>query len=372
MHLKILDLLLLITVFLMVLFAVFLFTQKGNKRTSNCLLAGFLLCNAAPLVVTLLLRANPNWRMNAPIIFGWIYFFDFLMGPLVYFYTRALAFKDFRLKKQELLHAIPGLVFLAYLPIRYVYLHGAIRVEPSHSAIFLRWEQVIITVVVHILMIVYGILSVRVLKYYSVEIKKVVSSIERINLDWLRFILISFGIFWFAVIVHCIYFFFTKSPIPFLIVGTVVYLFIVVNIIIFKGWKQPQLFAGIEETPRYKNSPLTETDIREYCLLLERYMKEEKPFLVNSLTLDSLAEKISIPARYLSQVINERYNKNFFDFINSYRVEEAKDYLRMSYKKKMTVLQILYEVGFNSKAAFNRAFSKYTGMSPTEFKKTIS
>ena len=230
----------------------------------------------------------------------------------------------------------------------------------------------IITVVVHLLMIVYGILSVRVLKYYSVEIKKLVSSIERINLDWLRFILISFGIFWFTVIVNCFYFFFTKSRIPFLIVGSVVFLFIVVNIIIFKSLKQPRLFAGVEETPRYKNSPLTETDLREYCLQLERYMNEEKPFLVNSLTIDSLAEKTSIPARYLSQVINERYNKNFFDFINSYRVEEAKDYLRMPNKKKMTVLQILYEVGFNSKAAFNRAFVKYTGMSPTEFRKTIS
>jgi YesN/AraC family two-component response regulator len=97
-------------------------------------------------------------------------------------------------------------------------------------------------------------------------------------------------------------------------------------------------------------------------------MLEQKPFLEPSLTINDLADKTQIMPRYLSQIINECLNQNFYDFVNSYRINEAKKYLLQCSSRK-TILEILYEVGFNSKTAFNVAFKNMTGMSPTQYRK---
>jgi AraC-like DNA-binding protein len=84
--------------------------------------------------------------------------------------------------------------------------------------------------------------------------------------------------------------------------------------------------------------------------------------------LQNLADRLSMSSRNLSYVINFHINKNFFDFINSYRIEEAKRIFQQPDHPK-TVLEVLYSVGFNSKSVFNTAFKKNTGMTPTEYLK---
>jgi len=101
-------------------------------------------------------------------------------------------------------------------------------------------------------------------------------------------------------------------------------------------------------------------------------MLEEKPYLNPSLTINELGRKISVSPRALSQIINESLGVNFFDFVNSYRVEEAKQFLTDHSNQNRNILDILLDVGFNSKSVFNRVFKKYTGMTPSEFKKSQS
>jgi AraC-like DNA-binding protein len=98
-------------------------------------------------------------------------------------------------------------------------------------------------------------------------------------------------------------------------------------------------------------------------------MNKEKPYLMSSLTLKELADKLDMNPRILSQIINDRKKQNFYDFINSYRIEDAKLLLANPAKRKMTILEILYGVGFNSKSVFNTTFKKYTGLTPSEYKK---
>ena len=100
-------------------------------------------------------------------------------------------------------------------------------------------------------------------------------------------------------------------------------------------------------------------------------MAKNKPFLNPDLNLRDLASEISIPPRHLSQVLNEYFNQNFFDFISRYRIEECKKMLLTSSGRK-TVLEIMYTVGFNSKSAFNKAFKKHTGITPSQFKKNLA
>ena len=101
-------------------------------------------------------------------------------------------------------------------------------------------------------------------------------------------------------------------------------------------------------------------------------MTEEKPYLDFELTLQKLAIQVDIPERELSLLINHHLNKHFFDFINEYRINDAKILLKDPTKKELTVLEILYEVGFNSKSSFYTAFKKATNQTPTEYRKSTT
>lgn len=120
---------------------------------------------------------------------------------------------------------------------------------------------------------------------------------------------------------------------------------------------------------KYKTSILDPEKAERYLKKLFYVIEVEKIYKDEELSLQSLAEKLSIPPRELSQVINERLDMNYSNFINSYRIEEAKNLLFAPGENDHSILDIAYEVGFNSKAVFNRAFKKFTGMTPSQFRK---
>ena len=144
--------------------------------------------------------------------------------------------------------------------------------------------------------------------------------------------------------------------------------FLFFNYIFYKGLSQPEIFSGIEEKPKYVSSRLTDNEAKAFLARLTSYMEAEKPYLNPTLTLKELADKVSIPARYLSQIINEYLHKNFYDYVSQFRIEEAKRILSDPSTDK-TVLEVLYQVGFNSKSSFNTAFKKFTGITPTRFRR---
>ncbi len=100
---------------------------------------------------------------------------------------------------------------------------------------------------------------------------------------------------------------------------------------------------------------------------IDLFMDEQKPYTNAGLTLTELAGMLKISPHLLSKVINEVYQKNFFDFINSYRIEAFKERFEDPRNRQYTMLAIAFEVGFNSKTAFNRAFKKMTQQTPREY-----
>jgi AraC-like DNA-binding protein len=152
------------------------------------------------------------------------------------------------------------------------------------------------------------------------------------------------------------------------------FIFYFVNRVILKALRQPEIFAGIgqNETARYQGSSLTAGQLEEYRQKLLTLLRTDKPFLNPQVSLSDLSEKLSISSKNLSQVINQTFGKNFFDFINSYRIQEVQHILNDSRDDKMTILEAMYEAGFNSKSSFNTAFKKETGQTPSEFRKNIS
>jgi len=128
--------------------------------------------------------------------------------------------------------------------------------------------------------------------------------------------------------------------------------------------KEPQ-----EEKEKYKGSSLTPQKSKTHLNQLLAIMKDEKPYLDPEMSLQQLAMRIGITKEDLSQVINEQLNKNFKNFLNDYRIEEAKRKLENPRENQYVLLKIAFDVGFNSKSSFNAIFKKSTGLSPSEYRK---
>jgi len=125
-------------------------------------------------------------------------------------------------------------------------------------------------------------------------------------------------------------------------------------------------------TEKYKTSGLTSEQVATYRNKLVTFMALEKPFLNPELTLDNLADALEMHPHHLSQVINQSFSQNFYEFINSNRVEEAKLIIESDRVKTFTILAIALESGFNSKTTFNVSFKKFTGITPSAYLKQVS
>jgi AraC-like DNA-binding protein len=145
---------------------------------------------------------------------------------------------------------------------------------------------------------------------------------------------------------------------------------------ILKALNYPELFRRIDstlqptkdfaETLEIEN---TTDETKSFQIeQLKNFMAEKEPFLNPSLTIQELADQVNIPVRELSVLINHHLNQHFFDFVNEYRIKKAMTLLKDPTKKEYTVLEILYEVGFNSKSSFHTSFKKYTNQTPTAFR----
>nr|WP_293834315.1 helix-turn-helix domain-containing protein [uncultured Arsenicibacter sp.] len=128
---------------------------------------------------------------------------------------------------------------------------------------------------------------------------------------------------------------------------------------------------AVIETPTHKAEPLPDGELQVLKEQVESYLLRNKLYTNPNLTINELASKLKMQPYLLSKVINEGFDKNFFDFINHYRVEELKHRLDDPRFKNYTLLSLAFEVGFNSKTAFNRAFKKITRQTPSEYMNAI-
>jgi len=157
--------------------------------------------------------------------------------------------------------------------------------------------------------------------------------------------------------------------------------------LVLKTIRHPELFRGIDSNLQLvtkmikdeskQDDPInSDTDDliaqKEIVEKLENHMKVNEPFMDSSLSVYDLAKQINVPSRDLSIAINHNLNKHFFDFVNEYRIKKAMEIFKNTSDEKLTVLEVLYEVGFNSKSSFNTAFKKFTGTTPSEFKRKAS
>lgn len=320
---------------------------------------------------------------------------DLLYGPLIYLYVSQLTSPvSRRTDKTNYWHFLPALIGIAALlpfflmggPEKLEFTEairrgGAMESDTSH-ALMIRLGFTLFMLGTVVQLGLYLLFSIRRLIAHSNSIKNEFSDIDRINLAWLRNLLLGLS---------CIFLLylgdqFFPNLMGINILGDLITVVAVILIYAmgYLGIRQPEIFTrafatqqtvtqeGVEKAgEKYRRSGLDKDTSLVFLDELIGHMETNKPYLEGDLVLPQLAQQLGISANYLSQVINEQLKVNFYDFINGYRVEEAKRLMRNSGSEKTNILNIALDSGFNSKSAFYTAFKKATSMTPTQYRKTL-
>lgn len=365
----------LLTIFILLLLAFFLLTVNTKNRLSNRLFAGFLLLTSFDLS-----SFFTDTYFEPPLGFEVFRMtISLLIMPVFYLYVKSVCHSDFRLQPKHVALLLPfALTNLVFIPRLYF----ATVLESPH--LYAHFKQLLEIRFFYILSELqyafYIVLVFKVLKKYKEIYLENYTNTNHSPYSWL------FQMTVFFLLAHCLVFF--KSLIRYtdyhvflntsnVIIGTIALL--ISCWFVLKALNNPDLFKGVDSTMRLVNEAVLSTETASFeapksaatvlqIELVKKYVSENEPYLEPSLTIQELAKQVNIPVRDLSVLINHHMNQHFFDFINEYRIQKAMRILKDPSKNKLTILEILYEVGFNSKSSFNTAFKKHTHQTPTEFR----
>jgi len=327
-----------IMVFLMLLFAIFLLTAKRKKKLPNFIFAAFILVTAFDLSGLFLGQtiAQYEYLQNVKTASS------LLQMPLFYLYVLSVCYADFKLSVKSLIHSLPFWLFLGMFSLN----------------IFSDYAGVIFEVAGEIQYIAYIIAIFWVLKKYKTVYLENFSNPDYTAHKWLFQVTVLFCIAHTFVLIRMFMGFWNVNPQWFPLVNVVISIsaLTVTSWLVMKAMYQPQLFI----------------ETNEHISQLKKWMDHEKPYLDSELSLEKLAQQIQMEEKELSLLINHTIGKHFFDFINEYRISDAKSLLKNPDMSKMTVLEILYQVGFNSKSSFYTAFKKEVGITPVKYRKSTN
>jgi len=316
-----------------------------------------------------------------------VYSFPFISltyGPLLFLYVRHMTVPSRRFSPWHALHFIPFLVFFAVSVI--------FREEPIFDDLsgFLVTDRfiplrIVYSVIYFLSVTVYSILSFLEIRNHQRHLRDLVSyTSAKLTLNWLKILSITFysgyvimfilgGIkiiagllpfdpyvmtFFFITIFSFAYSFYAVRQPEILNFPTAVY--------------EDDEIIDTSTAEKYARSGLRPEQAEEYLTTLLKIMDEEKPFLDGDLTIHELSVKTGIPRHHITEVLNEKYGRNLFSFVNEYRIKEALRRMNDPKYQHYTLLAIAYDAGFNSKSTFNSFFKAYTGKTPSAYRKEMS
>ncbi|WP_299121441.1 AraC family transcriptional regulator [uncultured Tenacibaculum sp.] len=310
--------------------------------------------------------------------------FFMLFGLLLFLYVRNQVHQCFYFKKTDFLLFIPFVfALLTYLPIflqnssnKLVELTLEKNVVFDTSAYIWEWNFYLVVNIYFLLK------ALRELDIYNLKLKTQLSNIRNSNLYYTQVLIkICIGLYVLEFLLTFLtYYGITYNKLIYSLLevlsGVFLLLIAVDAILSHKYIAENNLsktnlslvtdIGSEEKTVKYASSGLNNEASKDIKERLLQFMKEYKPYLKPKLRIKELSEAINIPSHHLSQVINESFQQNFYEFINSYRIEEAMKILKDPKYKNYTYESIAFEVGFNSRSAFYTAFKKIHNTTPSK------
>lgn len=360
-------------------FLAFILISKKDKSEADKILGAWLILIGLHLITFYLHTSNKY--LQFPYLLGFELPLPLIHGPFLYLYCASLTKQHYK-KGLRFLHFLPFV--LGYLPFTKFFLLPVahkISVYQNNGAGYAE-TLLVMYVLISISGIAYILLSLQLLNRHKKNIVNQFSYTEKINLTWLRYLVLGLIVIWFAVIFGNDVSVFTSVVLFIIFIG-------------YFGIKQMGIFThtapsigDLEEAESDKIVPPTPLDgitIEKYTKSgldndtankihqqLTGVMQSNGLYKNPELSLGKLSQELSVPPNQLSQVINSKEQKSFYDYINHLRVDAFKQLVAQPENQKFTLLALAYECGFNSKASFNRNFKKVTGLSPTEYLKSIN
>lgn len=347
--------------------AVLLFVKSEAGRGGRLLGIAFLIISLYLLNYLLFLTGTIR---SLPHLLGAFYPFLFLAGPCFYFFVRRSLKPVFRFKKAQLWHLLPAsLAIWKMVPLYLAEAGYKLKVIDWYMNYYdsFTWAMVLLGNDYMYHMMAYVAAAWWLAGQLEEEQEQ---GRNRRNTKWLK--QFSAGFLSLLALDLALKFAFFALSIPAFTMEYIMASVLALGIHLagYRAIGRLGDFPGIlpgSENGKYKTSPLTPGQMEHYQDELLALMKREQPHLDASLKISDLAARLDIPSHYLSQVLNEGMNTNYYDFVNTYRVEAAKRRLKDKNYSHYSILAIGLECGFTNKTTFNRTFKKVTGMTPSEF-----
>ena len=350
-------------------------TIDRNKR-STLFLALFLFAHAL-IPINELVMWGAEFKMTARDLFPSLYFFPmvayYIDGALLYLCFKALVFKDFSLTKIDVFHFVPLMAYITFIGLVFYSKPQDIRLEMINSESFVySASYVYMEFLSKLLRVFYAIACFSLISRYSSRLQDTNSNMEKVHLSWLRALVIGFllvmvseAILVAAKIINI----YTNFSFSLLVnIGLTGYYitFALVNLLVFTAVRYFGAFEQVNEIKITKKVRDERFFQPELALSVDDAIRGGQIYMDPDITLDKLAESLKILPRDLSSLINRHFGINFYEFINRYRIEEAKRMLTSEEYKATTITDIYLKVGFNSKSVFYTFFKKLEGMTPSQ------
>ena len=365
------DIVLIMTVAECVLLAILQAVLPDKHPKSGTLLTIFLLSIAVSTGCLLILWNNDVHTTRLFDLTLLPYFLCaalLLKGPALYLYVCAITQQLFKFQQQYFLHLIPLALCSAWL-LAFQLDSDDLRFKTYDNNLRIKLVSAV-WYFVKVIPLLYIAICMGVLKTYRTKLKNQYSYFSPTELGWLVILIIGFFFTWsLTLIVHITaQFVDPKIADSFGLVENYV-IFILINALFIYSLVYAHQLLATKPVAEIAKDKIDEKVTSSAILKVQQGMEVEKLFLKHNLNIDQFSKSINLPVKDVSAVINKHYNTNFFEFMNTYRVEEAKRLLSDPQYENVTILDILLQAGFNSKSAFHRFFNRLVGISPTEFRK---
>jgi AraC-like DNA-binding protein len=364
------DIVLFMTITECLLLALFQAALPSKKRVASNLLIAFLLSiGVAGASVMVLwndyLHIHPFFDL---VILPYILVAAVLIkGPILYLYVSALTQDSFTLKRTHALHLLPVLLCLALVAI-FNLDSDDLRHRSAEATALSTIAANDLWHLTKIIPLLYGIASVYKVQRYRSHLKDQYSNFSSSEPGWLGILTVGFLLTWvWGIIVHIIAQYSPVVVADYLGIAENYVIFILINALF--TYSLAYAHRLLTTKPTKIKEPTNDKPDESAIERVKRGMEVDKYYLEQNLNIEEFASRVDLPVRDVSNVINKHFGTNFFEFMNSYRVEEAKRLLADPKNADLTILDILLQSGFNSKSAFHRFFKRLVGMSPTEYRK---
>lgn len=365
------------------LFIVLTAFRKRMNRSDRLLLILFLLLSAELLYSYLRQTGRDQeyiWIAGFDLVY-WI-----LFGPVIYCYARTILFPGNPWKWKEAIHLAPMLI--VSIPFIHFLLHDDGHISffsfaYSHNLAY----RIIIFVFWEFCSLGYLIATIIFILRHRRGVQHFFSSVRKRNLNWLLFLSTGFSAYIIigTTLMYLIDFRVIPDQ-PILASTHVIVLIVFILGIGVYGYRQEGIFGSFtlesisnisysgkisvepERVFKYRKSGLSDEERKALVADLNRIMRNDQPWLDCELSIQTLADKLNTSVHKLSQLINEQHHQNFYDYINSWRIQAVRKLLSDPANNDQKIMSLAYDCGFNSKSAFYTIFRKATGMTPSDFR----